>query len=229
MKRLAAAVAACLWLAACTTTNTKLAIQDGAKPAAGARVLLVDPDVSLALLTAAGLQEPRADWSEQGRSNLASEIEAEMRGRAHAFDSLDPSTARAGRVGQLMRLHQAVGGSILLFSYGPHKLPSKAEAFDWTLGHGARALGEAHGADYALFVTAGGSYASGARIATAVGMSLLGVGVPLGSQQAFASLVDLKTGQVVWFNVVQAGPNADMREAEGAAALVDALLKDVPL
>jgi hypothetical protein len=62
-----------------------------------------------------------------------------------------------------------------------------------------------------------------------VGAALLGVSVPLGQQQVFASLVDLRTGRVVWFNVAVAGPQADMRSQEGAQSLCRSLLKGVPL
>jgi uncharacterized 2Fe-2S/4Fe-4S cluster protein (DUF4445 family) len=62
-----------------------------------------------------------------------------------------------------------------------------------------------------------------------IGMAMLGVSIPLGSQQIFASLVDLRTGQVVWFNVATAGPQADIRTPEGANLLVKDLLKGVPL
>jgi hypothetical protein len=51
-----------------------------------------------------------------------------------------------------------------------------------------------------------------------------------GGQFAYASLVDLKTGEVVWFNVVQAGSQVagikfgDIRSPQGAAQLVDRLV-----
>jgi len=51
----------------------------------------------------------------------------------------------------------------------------------------------------------------------------------LGHQQVLASLVDLKTGRVVWFNVATTGQNADMREPAGTASLVTSLLKSIPL
>ena len=40
-----------------------------------------------------------------------------------------------------------------------------------------------------------------------VGMAMLGAAMPMGGQTIQASLVDLKTGQVVWYNfmVVPAG------------------------
>ncbi|WP_172448648.1 hypothetical protein [Caulobacter mirabilis] len=230
MKRILALAAACLLLAACTTTNVKSAAGAAAtKPAPGARILVVEPDIQLHLLTASGVQEPRADWTTAGRDNLQAAIEEALEGRSHGFKRLDPDDAMAGRNGQLLRLHGAVGNSILLFQYGFIPLPTKSGSFDWTLGEGAKTLGETYQADYALFVYGRGSYSSGARVAMMVGMAALGVGIPLGGQQAFASLVDLKTGQVVWFNLAQASPSADMRSPEGAAELTKGLLKDIPL
>lgn len=229
MLRWLAVAVACVSMAACTTTNTKLADKDAPKPAAGAQILVLQPVVQLAVLTAAGIQEPRADWSKQAQQNLAHEIEAQLKTRAHGFKMIDPDSVMDGRTGQLLRLNEAVGQSILVFSYGGIKLPTKGSTFDWTLGEGAQALTAREGADYALFVNARGTYASGGRIATAIGLSMLGVSVPLGQQQVMASLVELKTGRVVWFNVATAGPNADMRQGPGAESLTASLLKNIPL
>ena len=50
------------------------------------------------------------------------------------------------------------------------------------------------------------------------------------TQLDYASLVDLKTGEVVWFNVVQAGSQVpgikfgDLRTPQGAAQMVERLL-----
>lgn len=224
MKRVLAAMAACLMLAACTTTSTQLAVKGGPKPAAGARIILIQPDVHLAVLTASGLQDPRADWSQQGKDNLSSEMSSSLTARAHQFRMVNPEGAMEGRTGQLLRLNEAVTKSI---PYG--FIPTKKGAFDWTIGDGAQALGAAYDADYALFVTARGTYASGGRVVAMIGFAALGVSVPLGNQYAMASLVDLKTGKIVWYNTALAGPNADMRQPAGAKVLVTAMLKDAPL
>jgi hypothetical protein len=229
MKRLLVVAIACAFLAACTTTKAKLAFDNPTKPPSGARVLVLQPDVQLSVLTAAGLQEPRADWSAAARQNLAAEVEKALGARSHNFKVLDSNAAMEGRPGQLLRLHGAVGQSILAFNYGAYALPTKKGNFDWTIGDGAQSLGAEYGVDYALFVTGAGSYASSGRVATMIGLSLLGVGVPLGSQQVFCSLVDLRTGRVIWFNVAHAGPNADMREQAGAQSLVASLFKTLPL
>ena len=217
-------------LAACTTTDVrKVATAPDAPPPASAKILLVQPDVQLAVLTAAGLNEPRADWSQQARGNLTVAIDEALRAKSHAFAVLDPEASMAGRPGQLLRLHEAVGQAILVHSYGGLPLPTKAKGFDWTLGEGAQVMAREHNAGYALFVTGRGSYASAGRAMVSVGAAMLGVAVPMGSQQLFASLVDLNTGRVVWFNVVNAGSNADMRDAAQAKLLVRDLLKSAPL
>jgi len=227
MKRLLI-VFACLMAAACTTTSTRLAAAVESPPP-GTTVLLIKPDIELSLLTASGLKEPRADWTAQGTENIETQMELALSSASHTFNSVDPEDAMGGRTGQMMRLHEAVGQSILLFDYAGLKLPTKAEGFDWTIGDGAQVLREEYDADYALFVYGRGSYASAGRVATMVVASLIGASVPLGNQQVFASLVDLRTGRVVWFNVAVAGPGADMRDPEGARSLVASLLKDAPL
>jgi hypothetical protein len=193
-------------------------------------VLVMTPDIQLGVLTAAGLQEPREDWSRAGRDNLAAAIAAHIQTEGHTISTLDPTTAMEGRVGQIIRLHDAVGASILFVNYARVNVPTRRDNFEWTLGEGVRELGAAHNADYALFITGRGSYATSGRVAAMVGLAVLGGGImPLGGQQAFASLVDLRTGNVIWFNVATAAPTEDMREAEGAGGLARRLMREAPL
>jgi hypothetical protein len=228
MKRILTLAAACLMLAACTTTNVKSAAGLPTAPPQNAKVLLAQPDIELKLLTASGLLEPRADWTASARANMQAAVEATLQGKAHKLTVLDPATAMEGREGQVLRLNGAVGNSILAYGmYGPG-LPSKT-GFDWTLGEGAQLLAAKYGTDYALFVYGRGSYSSGGRVAMMIGAAALGVSIPMGGQQAFASLVELKTGKVVWFNQAIASPAADMRSPEGAKVLTESLLTGLPL
>jgi hypothetical protein len=227
--RILLAVLACVAMAACTTTSTRLADKAEITPASGTKVLLVQPDVQLSQLTASGLQEPRAEWSQSARANLAGDLKEALNGRSHQFTELDPSTALEGRAGQLLRLHTAIGQSILAFEYGGIKLPTKKGVFDWTLGDGAQELGHAYGADYALFTYASGSWSSGGRKALFLLAAAGGIAIQMGGQSMFASLVDLKTGRIVWFNMATASSGDDMRTPEGAKRLVAALLKNAPL
>jgi hypothetical protein len=125
------------------------------------------------------------------------------------------------------RLHAAVGTTILLSHYGPMKLPTKAGSFDWSLGDGVSAIKEKYGADYALFSHYRDTNASGGRVAMAVLFAAAGVGLQTGGQGGFASLVDLSTGEVVWFNNVAAG-SGDLRTPNGAQTVVRQLFSGLP-
>jgi hypothetical protein len=195
---------------------------------ANSRVLVMQPDVQLSLLTAAGVPEPREDWSIAGRDNLAQSLAALVEREQHVPSALDPATAMEGRVGQIIRLHDVVGGAILADRIGGLKLPTRRNNPEWTLGEGVQELGAAYNADYALFVVARGSYASGARAAAAIVGLVAGVYIPMGGQQVFASLVDLRTGRVVWFGYANAG-GSDMRQADGATELIAELMDEAPL
>lgn len=228
MTRPVALAAACLMLAACTTTNVRSAAGLPSAPAETARVLIAQPDIELSVLTAPGLLEPRADWATSARTNMQAAVEATLKDRSHRVTVLDPATAMEGREGQVLRLNSAVGASILAYGLHGAGLPSKT-GFDWTLGEGARLLAVRYSSDYALLIHGRGSFSSGGRVAMVIGAAALGVSLPMGGQEAYASLVELKTGKVVWFNEAVAGPAADMRSPEGAKLLTEALLKDLPL
>src|SRR5690606_6310794 len=111
---------------------------------------------------------------------------------------------------------------------------TKGDRLDWTLGEGVAELREATGADYALFSYIRDSYTSEGRAALRVLGVLAGlatgqlVDIGGGRQVAVATLVDLRTGQVVWFNLM-ARQTGDLRTPQGTADTVDELLEDLPL
>jgi hypothetical protein len=78
------------------------------------------------------------------------------------------------------------------------------------------------------------SYASGGRTALRVfgfiAGAAMGTGLDIGGgqQHGIATLVDLRTGKVVWFNQL-ARQSGDLRERDEARKSVDLLLEDLPL
>ena len=124
-------------------------------------------------------------------------------------------------------LHSAVGTSLLIHHYGTMTLPSKNGAFDWSLGPGVSSLADRYEADYALFSFYRDYQASGGRVAFAILAAAAGVGVATGSESGFASLVDLRTGDIVWFNRVIMG-GGELRDEEGAKKTVANLLGTLP-
>ncbi len=221
-----------LCLGGCATT-TQHASTDFQKPAGNYKLIVMKPDIAVSVLTAGGMNEPREDWTLQARENVLAalkEQQAKRGGSTHVVFTSTSATSDDPVLAELDRLHEAVGTSIRLHKYTPGaSLPTKKDQFDWTLGQLAVNYGASSGYDYALFLHARDSFSSGGRVALQA-MSVLGcvVGVCVmpngGIQQAFVSLVDLKTGNVVWFNYL-VSPVGDIRTPEGAAKMVDKLLE----
>lgn len=215
---------------------------DGRLLAVDGSVVLVEPDIELSLVTAGGLQEPRQEWTRDARRFYAEAVRANLANagtrQAPDFDvpdDLDPDS----RLGQVIRLNEAVALSISQFLRPGGALATKRDAagksrLDWTLGDGVVALQAATGADYALFTYVRDSYASGGRTALRVfgfiAGAAMGTGLDIGGGQQLgvATLVDLRTGKVVWFNQL-ARQTGDLRERDEAQQTVDLLLEDLPL
>jgi hypothetical protein len=204
------------------------------------RLLVMRPDVVVNSLTTGGMPQPRADWSEQARGNIINALRSQQAERGGKMLILARRNELPGispeQVADLERLHDAVGNSIALHKYTGAALPTKrGKGLEYTLGEDAVALGRKSGYDYALFVHAEDNIASTGRIALqVVGMAgcIIGFCAPSGgsNQFAYASLVDLRTGEVVWFNVLQTGSQlpgvkfGDIRTPAGADQMVERLV-----
>lgn len=190
-------------------------------------VLLMPPDIRYYVLTAGGVREPQAEWTEAARGNFSSAVQAFAGGAGTDLKVLTDDDLTPAEI-SYQKLHEAVGSAVMQHHFGVLKLPNKNGSFDWSLGPGIHELAEAHDADYALFAYYRDQQASGGRMALAVlAAATVGAGMETNREYGFASLVDLKTGEIVWFNVVAAG-SGELREAEGAQNAVSTLFKDMP-
>jgi hypothetical protein len=191
------------------------------------KLLVMTPDVKYYLLTAGGVSQPHGDWTNAARRNFEDALVKFARGRDTDLVMI-PDDINLGETEiAYQKLYSAVGVTILSHYYGALKLPTKQGSFDWSLGSGVREIGEKYEADYALFSYYRDYQASGGRVAFAVLAAVAGVGMATGSESGFAALVDLNTGDIVWFNVVSAG-SGELRDSDGAHAVVRQLFKDLP-
>lgn len=221
-------------ISGCTTTK-QFSNAEFRPPEGAYRLIVMRPDITVTSLTAGGIAEPREDWTESARTHVLAALQAQQAkrgGDAKIASTREEAGGDEATVIELDRLHKAVGRSIQIHKYVPgQELPTKRNAFDWTLGEAAIRYGQATRYDYALFLTASDSFATSGRVALQA-VSLIGcaVGVCLpaggGMQFAFASLVDLKTGRVVWFNFLSS-EDGDIRTAKGADEMVTRLLGDM--
>jgi hypothetical protein len=242
MRRLSLAVvlAGSLALSACVQTK-QYADMQFTPPRGDYKLLVLRPDVTVGSLTTGGMVEPRADWTDQARANIIAALrtqQAARGGRVTIIEHRDEIPGvTADELADVERLNAAVDESIVVHKYLGDYLPTKrGKGLDWTLGQDAVRLGQKTGYDYALFLHGEDQVASGGRVALGIlGLAgcIVGFCAPNigGAQQLdYASLVDLKTGEVVWFNVVLAGSQVpgisfgDLRTPQGAAQMIDRLL-----
>jgi hypothetical protein len=237
---LALAVVASIALSGCVQTKQYADLQF-TPPQGDYKLLVLRPDVTVGSLTTGGMVEPRADWTDQARASIVAALRAQQATRGGKVTIIEHRNELPGvtpdELADVERLNAAVDESIVVHKYLGDYLPTKrGKGLDWTLGQGAVRLGQKTGYDYALFMHAEDQVASGGRIALGVlGLAgcIVGFCAPnIGGQQQldYASLVDLKTGEVVWFNVVLASSQVpgikfgDLRTPQGAEQMVDRLL-----
>jgi hypothetical protein len=212
----------CAWLlsallAGCATTDVRIASDAmGAPVKVHGSVVLIDPDIELYEVAVGGMQEPRPQWTAAARHAYPVAVRELLAAQGSTLlpDFVPPPALQPGdssnidHVHQLLLLNQAVANSIVLHSQPGTDLATKNGRFDWTLGPGVSVLRDATHADYALF-----TYIRDCRG---------------GDHTKLASLVDLRSGQVVWFNLLR-DDNGDLRDPASTRATVASLLKQIPL
>ena len=191
----------------------------------GARIAIMPLDVELFSISAGGVLEPRADWTGLALTHFRAALHAKK--PRPDIEVVDLEDEEDDTVESLNRLHGAVSAAIAGHHFGIYALPTKEGRLDWSMGPEVRSIRERTGADYALFTFIRDAYASSERVAAIVVAALFGVGLGGGVQVGYASLVELETGRVVWFNFLLRG-TGDLREADKARETLDALLSGFP-
>jgi hypothetical protein len=197
-------------------------------------IIMMRPDVQVGQLEVGGIVTPKADWTEDARKHLDAAMQNSLRLKSATIVPFDADAAETSKTASDYEyLHRAVAASILQHKYFGAKLPTKKDQFDWSLGPGMAPLGQATNSNYALFLYTEDSFSSDARKATQV-VGALGCLVGFcvirggGIHRYYASLVELETGNIVWFNVLR-GSEGDIREQQGSQSTVEALLASMPV
>jgi hypothetical protein len=196
-------------------------------------IVLMRPDTDVGELAAGGVPQPNADWTKAARTNLAEALKAEAAAKKLDLKVIDDQSGDAGQtVADYTALHQAIADAIIQHKYYGAKLPTKKDKFDWSMGPGAQKLSDLSGGNYALFLFTRDNFASASRKGMQVaGMLGCLVGfcviVSGGQHVAYASLVELSSGNIVWFNILR-GSKGDVREKDGASGMVTAIMASMP-
>ena len=240
----------CLWLfltlvlvgfvAGCSSSNsisTKKWLQNSL--ASQKPVLLMPLDIELAELTVGGSLEPNAAWTAAAKVSVDRTIDdvlAMYRAKPIRYRPSGPGFAFNHEDVQLAKLYEEVRITILEQTFEPDfALPTKRGKLDWSLGPDVARLRRAYGADYAVFIHLRDSFSSNGRIAymmLSMAVGLMFYSAPFlpsgGSQFGFVSLVDLRTGNLLWVNSLYQ-ENGDLRQRDSARQTLGLLFRGFPL
>lgn len=218
LKRVLAALAA--FILVCPVVVTAKAVtKDGFTFPAGksVKIIVYRPDVQVGSLTVGGVDEPNADWTAGARNTMAESLKKGWPDKNSQLVFPEEATGDNGAyIAEYRFLFRAVANAIMVHKLFPgQRLPTKKERFDWSLGKEAARLGEIRGGQYALFFSTHDAYGTDGRKTARILGAMLGVAIIPGVHIGYAGLVDLSTGDVVWFD---ADPHVDgdARTAERA-------------
>src|SRR3954469_13160021 len=133
--------AAGLALLALVYTGSALAQSKNLAPgfqslAKGATVAIMPIDIELFVISAGGVVEPKADWTEAASKHFK---DALMKKReALGFTAVELSAKQAEEADDINALHGAISRAIAMHHFGPLKLPTKDGKLDWSMGVPAR-------------------------------------------------------------------------------------------
>ncbi len=229
--RAVAALLLAVFVSGCAITNSHVSTNGVPTPGSSPKVLVMVPDVELYVFTAGGLNETNAEWTATAKGHVdtaLAEILESMSVSAVDYEVVQDVGPESLAEAQVLKLHEAVGAAIIDHKYSIYPLPTKEDSFDWGLGEGVTGLKEKYDADYVLFVYLRDSFSSGGRVALNILTAVIGAGVKGGVQSGYASLIDLNSGDVVWFNSL-VNNVGDLRTPEGSKAATLDLLEEAPL
>src|SRR5262249_9422144 len=92
---LAAAVSASVALSGCVQTRQYADVQF-TPPQGDYKLLVLRPDVSVGSITTGGMVEPRADWTDQARSNIVQALRAQQAARGGNVTIIEHRNALPG-------------------------------------------------------------------------------------------------------------------------------------
>jgi hypothetical protein len=192
-------------------------------------VLIMRPDIAYHLLTLNGISELHEEWTIAARKNFITAVEGFASDRNVDLVIMDPNEDLTDEERAYDKLHYAVGQTVVALHLNNKRLLTKNEQMIWTLGPGISFMADKYHADYALFSYYRDMEHSGGKIAADIfKAALFGAGAATPeTESGFATLVDLRTGNVVWANSVLIG-SGELRDEDKARATVDDLFANLP-
>jgi len=193
------------------------------------KLLYVEPDVSVKELGIT-ITEEVPEWTEEGKQNLEKQIHSYIKENTglRLVDSSDISPDQLALIEEYIALYSLIAEQHLTIE-GPHSAGWKTVKPEnqFTLGPGLKFLKDNSKLDMALMTVAEDLVSSEGRVATQIGLALLGVGVPGGYCIVHSGIIDLETGNVQWTNTALSNTYT-LRSEDNTNAMVEQLFEELP-
>ena len=192
------------------------------------KIVVLKPDVKLYEVDAMGDRIIKADWTNQAKKNVEIAMREFLKNENLNVNFLE--TELNEEQSQYLKLQKKVSDVIVGHVVVPEqKIPSKdIEGLDWTLGPKFSQSFQNIDADYVLILNIRDYFSTGGRILAQTLLVLLGgTYIPL-IQQGYGTLIDVRTGDLVWFDFAQAESFGDTRNEKGAKDAIEKILKKLP-
>jgi len=235
---IAAALVIVLLASGCATPNagTHTSLKQTPDRPLPKKVLLLPTDVRVHEISMGGVVEKVDSWSEEASGHVLQDLR-QRTGAAGVFELADPpalSDEERALLDQHAALYEAVAGSAFLARASPIAAwRARGQEFDYTLGPGLKELAEKTGLDAALIVIGTDHISSAGRKAAMVMGTVLAaalgvVVVPQGGVAFLsAGVVDLRTGDLLWFDTEQSGA-VSLRDKQAVKNMLDAMFATYP-
>lgn len=220
-----------LLLIGCTSTNPTVKAGVSGTVVRGSTVLLMEPDIVCTELGADDSEVKNAEWTRAAEESVAAALADFMAEHDTRLVPYDVGGLPPERLRQHQPALQALGGVATPTAAAPAQ-PVQVSTPRVEL---LAPLREDFGADYALSVFLRQSFQTPGHLAMRYSLGLLlgpiWAPMPGTGQFGYASLVDLRTGEVIWVNSIATGGEtmADVRTRDAAKATVAELMTDCPI
>lgn len=221
-------------LAGCQATIPKHRVHHTllSQAAPSGTVIVLPLDIEVKEMSAAGLQEEVPAWSEQALANFRAQLTRQqdtlLPGLQLRFLDSMPAEEQALLEEYVALNYQVMGNALLYTRQGGEAWQHKAKHFDYGVGPGLQFLAERTGADKALILIGEDLHSSGGRKAAFVIAAAFGAAIPMGHSLAVASLVDLRSGDMLWMHHFVTGGDTDFRDPDDVAKVLADLFAPYP-
>ncbi|MCK9604676.1 MAG: hypothetical protein M0R66_09995 [Candidatus Omnitrophica bacterium] len=206
------------------------------EPGVEKTITVMPIDIKFYKLTAGGVSEQMDEWDIQSdalfRQAIIDRLDPSARIKVTVLEDKDIGSEFKKFLDEENGLYRAVSTSIINHTFTPYNaFPQKVKEFDYTLGPDLNNFTKFKDADALLFLSGSRTYWTGGRVALAAwGIALgavTGVAVTPGSVLDWVStaLVDVKTGNVLWFKYVS--KVGDLRNKGAVRSTVNYLFSDL--